>query len=222
MEIFEYCKTGNFELVRHLPANTIDPNTKDDHGNTPLYYASKHGHLNIVQELLEHNAPVNERNQYSITALHVCSTAEIARLLIQYGAEIEAREAEDNTPLHYASSTGSADVVQEIINNGADINAKDDAAQTPLHQACQNGHLNVVQALIRNGALLNEPDYRDDTPLHYASSNGSLEIIKLLGPCCDWTIKNERGHTAFDCAKTDEIREFIRSLDFMDIKEPSE
>jgi ankyrin repeat protein len=190
MELLDYCKTGNFEAVQELLVNGIDPNIHDDDDCTALYYASKHGHLNIVRELLEHNAPVNEPNWCDATPLHVCSTEEIARLLIQNGSgaetNMEAREAENNTPLHYASDNGFADVVQELINNGADINSKCDCEWTPLHWACQNGHPKVVQILIDHGASINEQDSSDATPLHYASSNGRLDVIYILGRYSDW------------------------------------
>jgi uncharacterized protein len=118
MDIFNYCKTGNLEVVRQLLMNGINPNIKDNYDNTSLYYASKHGHLNIVQELLNHNALVNERNNYSIITLHVSSIAEIASLLIQHSADIDVREHDENeynTPLHTASLMGMRQVVDLLI-----------------------------------------------------------------------------------------------------------
>lgn len=223
MELLDHCKTGNLEAVRQLLVNGTDPNFKDYDGCTALHEASRLGHFNIVQELLRYNANVNERNQDFGTPLHLCSTAEIAKLLIQNGANIKARDSQQNTPLHYASNNGFADVVYKLINNnGADMNVKCKGQFTPLHWASQNGHIGVVQVLIENGAELNEQNVRGDTPLHYASSIGHLDVVKILGPCVDWELKNNKGQTSLDVAKTDEIREVIKSFEFLDIKEPEE
>lgn len=111
--------------------------------------------------------------------------------------------------LYYASSDAFADVVQELIHNGVDINSKCGCEWMALHWACQNGN--------DNGARLNEQDLGSNSVLHYATSNGRLNVIKLLGPCCDWTIKNERGQTAFNRAKTDEIKEVLKSFEFLHI-----
>ena len=50
---------------------------------------------------------------------------EIARLLVEHGADITARTNDGSTPLHVASRLGGVGVVQSLIEHGADVRAED-------------------------------------------------------------------------------------------------
>lgn len=61
--------------------------------------------------------------------------ADLVKLLIDSGADVNARDESHSTPLHMASLSGSAESVQLLIENGADVTAQDQSNRTPLHLA---------------------------------------------------------------------------------------
>ena len=61
--------------------------------------------------------------------------ADIVKLLIDYGSDVMAQDETQSTPLHLASSSGSAEAVRVLIEHGADVTAQDGNDRTPLHLA---------------------------------------------------------------------------------------
>lgn len=82
------------------------------------------GNLNKVQKELESGTPV-DCTSYSSgrTALHFAAEGghvDVVRLLIERGANVEAKDAADETPLHVAVAKGQAKCVAELLRSGAD------------------------------------------------------------------------------------------------------
>lgn len=129
---------------------------------------------------------------------------------------------EGNTILHRASKFGLLETVKEVLNQHPDVNKKNNHSIIPLHKAVLNNQLVIVQELIKHNSNINEPDDYGFTPLHYASRNGFLEIVKiLLDHNSDRSLKNYRGHTALDIAKTDEVKQYLTNYqELPEIKEP--
>eukprot|EP00919_Chromeraceae_sp_WS-2016_P035484 GHVR01084143.1.p2 GENE.GHVR01084143.1~~GHVR01084143.1.p2 ORF type:complete len:102 (+),score=9.36 GHVR01084143.1:857-1162(+) len=82
-------------------------------------------------------------------------------LLIEKGADINARNEIDYTPILCASIRGDADFVNMLIDKGADVRDRDFIEKTPLIIAAEEGHLNVVKLLIDKGANVNDSDDHD-------------------------------------------------------------
>jgi ankyrin repeat protein len=94
----------------------------------------------------------------------------LARLLIQNGANVNARSTYGDTALHKAVLGGHIQTVKLLLEKDADINAKDNQEWTPLHGAARNGNANVVQLLLANKAIEINPQSR--TPALNAASCG--------------------------------------------------
>ena len=58
---------------------------------------------------------------------------EVARMLIERGADVSARDNVRQTPLHLASQEGQYEVSHMLIKRGASLSAQDKDGQTPLH-----------------------------------------------------------------------------------------
>ena len=71
-------------------------------------------------------------------------------LLINNGADINARNKDGMTPLRAAVLTGQKEAVELFIEKGADINAKNNEGLTALQMASQKGHQSIVE-LLRKG-----------------------------------------------------------------------
>ena len=77
--------------------------------------------------------PGRRRFSASFTMLPGFGTLETMKLLIDAGAEVDARNDRNSTPLHWAVSDGAK--VRQLLENGADINAKTERQRTPLSLA---------------------------------------------------------------------------------------
>jgi ankyrin repeat protein len=104
---------------------------------------------------------------------------EILKLLINAGADVNAKAGCGYTPLHLASIfTSNEMIINTLIQNKASINARDHKGMTPLHHASEkNSNENIVIALIKNKAKVNETDGSGYTPLHYAAAYNTPEIV---------------------------------------------
>ena len=73
--------------------------------------------------------------------LHLLFSLQIVQYLIEKGADIEAQNQYQYTPLHIACLKGHLEIVQYLIEKRANIEAKNKNQKTPLHFACKEGHL---------------------------------------------------------------------------------
>jgi ankyrin repeat protein len=152
---------------------------------TPLHFAAVCG-LHMIVEFLavEHSQDVDSRRfEDEWTPLHAASAfghVEVARALIDHGADVTARAIDGHTPLHEASGKGHIDVVRFLVEHGADVTARNKHGNTPLHMASMNGYLDLSRFLIEQGT---DPTVRNDaglTPLFFVSTSGYLELARLL------------------------------------------
>ena len=82
---------------------------------------------------------------------------QIVRLLVDAGADPDARKSGDENALHWAASSDDAHVAAALIDAGADINAPDGSIGTPLGNAVGYGCWEVARLLVARGARVDEP-----------------------------------------------------------------
>jgi len=100
--------------------------------------------------------------------------------LLQHGADVDAKDKREFTPLHYAAEKGYAEIAELLIEKGANVNATDTNKETPLHIAVLCGHKDVALALLAAEAFVNAENSMSRTPLHYAAREGHSEAVKVL------------------------------------------
>ena len=95
--------------------------------------------LKRVKTLLNHNPQLAvSRDRRGDTPLHWAAEwgcADVAELLVERKADVNAKDKTGWTPLHYAASFGHRNVAELLLTNKADVNAKDTSGHTPLHYA---------------------------------------------------------------------------------------
>ena len=74
------------------------------------------------------------------------SHVDVARLLLDKGAEVDRANKDGTTPLYVAGHNGHVAAVRLLLDNGADINRADKDGETPLHgvcdhYSCDNSHI---------------------------------------------------------------------------------
>jgi hypothetical protein len=100
--------------------------------------------------------------------------------LIDYGARLEAQDAEGYTALMYAANAGRDEALRQLMEYGADFNAKDRQSSTPLMFAAQGGHAQMVQTLLDSGADPNVRGTHGLTALGFAQQNSHSETARIL------------------------------------------
>ncbi|MBO9492599.1 ankyrin repeat domain-containing protein [Thalassotalea sp. G20_0] len=160
------------EELKVLLAAGACVNARDDLGRTPLHYAWS---SEIVNELLAWGADIEARDNDKATPL-ICAIThhdrlESAKALLFAGANTEAADKFQRTPLHLAASSKCYDLryMEVLLSEGANLEAREESTgYTPLHEAVFSGSGKKVQVLVAEGANYKALDWNRSTPLHVA------------------------------------------------------
>jgi len=177
---------GRLELAELLLANGARVDAKDTLNRTSLYIAVYEDHLALTELLLAYRAKVNVIGGYEDwTALQLAAVAgyaDVARLLLTYGADPNAGEKYGSkcTPLMYAAGNDRLAVAELLLANGAEVDAKGDDGFTPLYYAALQNLPSMVKLLLANGANVDGKDDNGCTILHWAALSNLSAAAKLL------------------------------------------
>ena len=132
-------------------------NKKGPAGSTPLMYAALYGDIESARQLLKMGADPNLQNEAGATALMwATDNLEMVSLLVEHGADVNAKSSDSRTPLLIASGRyGAAPVVKFLLDHGANPSAHSPAlfdVTTPLSEAAYVGDETVVRMLMARGA----------------------------------------------------------------------
>ncbi|KAJ6579069.1 ankyrin repeat domain-containing protein [Mycena vulgaris] len=176
--------TCNLEIIAGciLAPSGVAPETKDQ----ALYGASYHGHMQMVQLLLDNSADLNTQGGACGNALQAASLNGhelVVQLLINKGADVNAQGGVYGNAVQAASLNGHELVVQLLINKGVDVNAQlgyGGYFGNALQAASYKGHELVVQLLIDKGADVNAQGGKLGNALQAASYKGHELVVQLL------------------------------------------
>ena len=133
----------------------VDVNHPNDRGETPLGMAAKAGHTEVVRALLTRDdCDVNLPNKKGYAPLHLAAMrgrTEEAKLLVEHGAVVDARESRGLTPFLLAAREGHVESARCLLEHGADIKAVTTKGETAIALAQEEGQGEMVTFLKEQG-----------------------------------------------------------------------
>jgi ankyrin repeat protein len=224
----------NMRIVKLLLDEGIDAEAKDDNGKTPLHLCCIQGHYDALVMLLDHGLDVKVATEEKINLLHTIfrqhkPNKEMMSLLISKGADVNGKDHDGRTALHYAckygghvnatdnyqknilhhtilSDTSYAKIIFFLLENGACVNAKDSENRSVLHYAVFQRNFNCIKVLLDQDADINAVCDFGKTVLHAAFEKPhtpDVEVIQLLlNKGVDSNKRDKNQKTALDYAVT--------------------
>ena len=181
----EYASNGDIAKMQNALNNGTDINAKDPSGMPALFIAVEKNQLSATKFLLENGAYpdiTDKENDTPLMRAMYYNRPEIAKLLIEYGANVNT-SYNDDFVLTWATFNNYTDIVRLLIEKGANIECYNPVGCTPLIIASY-GNYEICEFLIQNGADVNarrsKTSNKDWTSLMYASYYSKLDIMNLL------------------------------------------
>ena len=151
--IFEIVALGEIEdLTSHLDSDSEALTACSPDGFTLLHLACFFGHVGCVKMLIERGSEVNiaAENESRVHPIHsaaACNSAEIVNLLLEAGAEADAKQHHDYTALMSAAMHNNLDMANALLEAGANPNQKSEDDRTPISMALEAGNGDIVGVL---------------------------------------------------------------------------
>lgn len=198
------------EVADEAPARPIDP------GLAALIAAVRSGRRATVESMLAANRDfVAPKDPAGSTLLHHAAgfgALDTLTLLLDAGADVNAKNRRGSTPLHWAIDDEAK--VRVLLTRGAGVNARQVEGRTPLYQAATLGNGSaVLRLLLAKGADPNLAIANGRTPLMAAAGRGDVEALTLLIEAkAKIDARNGAGETALILAAGDGNPQAVRLL----------
>ncbi|KFQ34932.1 85/88 kDa calcium-independent phospholipase A2 [Mesitornis unicolor] len=183
------CQLGKEDMVRSLLKCRASCSVMGTLGY-PIHTALKFSQKGCAQAILEADASQvhSKDSRYEATPLHWAKKAEMTRLLLEYGSQVNLMSRTADMALHIAVKRGRFDCAMVLLTHGAHTNARGQDGNTPLHLAMKHDHLDMIKAIIVFGGDVEIPNDFGETPglLAARSSKGAnrkvlLDLLQTVG-----------------------------------------
>ena len=107
---------------------------------------------------------------------------EIVKLLVDHGADINAKDFYNSTPLINAVGKYYTKIVEYLILKGANVNVKysSDEWPTPIFLAVGSDYIPMAELLIKYRADLHKKNNKNETPYDFAIRTGRKQMADFL------------------------------------------
>ena len=214
----ESIRKDNPLAFRYFLHSTVDVDSQNKRGVTPLVAAVLYGNEYYIKELIEvGKANPNIKTDVGDSALNYAAyngNFDLVEYLIRNGAFVDNVNMRGDSPLMQSVFVNRYDIAMYLLFVGADPNLKNIVENTALHYAASYGYLEMVKVLVANGADINAQNALLETPLFIASKNGQTKVVEYLLSTrkVDKKLQNSEGLYPFDIALLKEHSEIVNLL----------
>ena len=142
-------------------------------GITPLHIASYKGRPDAIRKLISSGARISIMSTFGMNVIHFAAQGNqpwpIAYFYEHYHMNLDEKDVDGNTPLHWACHFGSAVAAEFLLKWSASLNEKNNAGHTPLHFAVEiaidSECTRLVRVLLFAGAERHAEDNRGRMPM---------------------------------------------------------
>lgn len=175
------CRLGRVESVKALLEGGAKCDVIGSIGN-PIHTAMKYSEKGCVEELLKADPSQlqAEDSMYGGTPLHWAKTAEMCRMLLDRGCEINYLSKTGESPLHILTKKGRFEAAMVLLTHGANANLKGQDGNTALHLAMKMDHIELIKGLIVFGADVEIHNDLGETPGLIAARTSKGPNRKIL------------------------------------------
>ena len=159
LDVFAAAALGKTDAIQTLlDADPTLVSLYSPDGWTALHLAAHFGQTEAARVLIAHGASVTlrSRNGMDNHPLHAACAGhpahELVTLLLDSGAEVNARQHGGFTPLHETAQNGDMALTELLLSRGADVSATTDEGKTALQLAEEAGHDDMAALLRQHGA----------------------------------------------------------------------
>ncbi len=160
------------------------PKTYTDEERQAFIEAIKKGQLSVVEKYIEEGIDVNFRhssdNNTPLMTAACYMYTQMARVLIEAGADIHSVNIHGHTALIYAAAYGNTYIVKLLIEHGADMDVKTFDGWSALIFAARWGHLDTVKLLIESGVDVFTEVNDGTNAMNWAIGYGHNEVASVL------------------------------------------
>ncbi|KAJ8710338.1 hypothetical protein PYW07_009704 [Mythimna separata] len=190
---------GNLDVLNEILSIAKQRDALDyqnEEGETALFKAIIHGHVNCVRQILNEGANLKITLPGEVNIFHVAADyghLEVLRLLLEFNeavteALINSLTAADRRgfgPIHFAVFNNHPDCVELLLSKRADIRLRTTCSphksSTPLHLAAVKNTVDIAKIILKfDKTTVHEVNSMGWFPLHAASHHGSRDVITLL------------------------------------------
>ncbi|XP_057598415.1 85/88 kDa calcium-independent phospholipase A2 isoform X5 [Hippopotamus amphibius kiboko] len=175
------CQLGKQEMVRVLLLCNARCNIMGPNGY-PIHAAMKFSQKGCAEMIVStDSSQIHSKDpRYGASPLHWAKNAEMARLLLKRGCDVNSTSSAGNTALHVAVMRNRFDCVMVLLTHGANADVRGEHGNTPLHLAMSKDNVEMIKALIVFGAEADTPNDFGETPAFIASKISKLVTRKAL------------------------------------------
>jgi receptor-interacting serine/threonine-protein kinase 4 len=152
-------------------------------GLTPLFYEAWLGRKEACTALIYDGADagiVSVNGETVLQRATLGNHADIVRLLLDCGVNINARDNHGYTAVLVAAIAGANECLRLLLKAGADISVVDNYGRNALHIAAWNGRKSTVRLLLRKGVDPKALDNRGTCALCWAVERRHDGVIRIL------------------------------------------
>lgn len=210
--LHEAIRYGRTEIAKLLLSAGANVNATDNLGKTPIMMIMPKDKVRELYVLLiSYKADLTQKDMYGDSVLHIATMMKVnideLSILINNGADVNARNKYGVTPLLIAVQSDDLKTVKLLTSASADIHTKDTYGKSPLSMAFA-GSSELFEAVI-NSKNATSQDSDGNTPLHIALLNSApiAKIMYIIGLTSDVDIRNMDGDSALYIATKNNMKE---------------